>query len=119
MALEQSKSSERVGTFGRAGRIARVDRMAGPGKLATLKRNTLTADAVDGPREGALLTTEDVARITHLSVETLAQWRSQRKGNYRSHYSGANSVMGTNCKSLKNMARPEGIEPPTFCVEVA
>ena len=80
MALEQSKSSERVGTFGRAGRIARVDRMAGPGKLATLKRNTLTANAVDGPREGALLTTEDVARITHLSVETLAQWRSQRKG---------------------------------------
>jgi phosphoserine phosphatase len=27
-----------------------------------------------------LLTTEDVARITGLSVETLAQWRSQRKG---------------------------------------
>jgi predicted DNA-binding transcriptional regulator AlpA len=28
----------------------------------------------------ALLSTEDVARITGLSVETLAQWRSQRKG---------------------------------------
>jgi predicted DNA-binding transcriptional regulator AlpA len=27
-----------------------------------------------------LLTTEDVAAITGLSVETLAQWRSQRKG---------------------------------------
>ena len=29
---------------------------------------------------GVLLTPEDVARITGLSVETLAQWRSQRKG---------------------------------------
>ena len=27
-----------------------------------------------------LLTAEDVAQITGLSVETLAQWRSQRKG---------------------------------------
>ena len=27
-----------------------------------------------------LLTPEDVARITGLSVETLAQWRSQRRG---------------------------------------
>jgi excisionase family DNA binding protein len=27
-----------------------------------------------------LLTTEDVAAITGLSVETLAQWRSQRRG---------------------------------------
>jgi hypothetical protein len=29
---------------------------------------------------GALLSPEDVAAITGLSVETLAQWRSQRKG---------------------------------------
>ena len=28
----------------------------------------------------ALLTAEDVSRITGLSVETLAQWRSQRRG---------------------------------------
>ena len=28
----------------------------------------------------ALLTPEDVARIAALSVETLAQWRSQRRG---------------------------------------
>ena len=28
----------------------------------------------------SLLTAEDVARVTGLSVETLAQWRSQRKG---------------------------------------
>ena len=27
-----------------------------------------------------LLTAEDVARITGLSIETLAQWRSQKKG---------------------------------------
>jgi hypothetical protein len=27
-----------------------------------------------------LLTSEDVARITGLSMETLAQWRSQKKG---------------------------------------
>jgi predicted DNA-binding transcriptional regulator AlpA len=27
-----------------------------------------------------LLTAEDVAQITGLSIETLAQWRSQRKG---------------------------------------
>ena len=27
-----------------------------------------------------LLTPEDVARVTGLSVETLAQWRSQRRG---------------------------------------
>jgi predicted DNA-binding transcriptional regulator AlpA len=34
------------------------------------------------PREetGRLLRAEDVARITGLSVETLAQWRSQRRG---------------------------------------
>ncbi len=29
---------------------------------------------------GALLTAEDVARVTGLSIETLAQWRSQRRG---------------------------------------
>jgi predicted DNA-binding transcriptional regulator AlpA len=32
------------------------------------------------PANSRLLTAEDVAAITGLSVETLAQWRSQRKG---------------------------------------
>lgn len=31
-------------------------------------------------RMDALLTAEDVARVTGLSVDTLAQWRSQRRG---------------------------------------
>jgi predicted DNA-binding transcriptional regulator AlpA len=35
--------------------------------------------AAVGP-SARLLTTEDVASITGLSVETLAQWRSQRRG---------------------------------------
>jgi predicted DNA-binding transcriptional regulator AlpA len=30
--------------------------------------------------QSPLLTAEDVSRITGLSVETLAQWRSQRRG---------------------------------------
>ena len=45
------------------------------------------AKPVQVPRSSApqgetarLLRAEDVARITGLSVETLAQWRSQRKG---------------------------------------
>jgi predicted DNA-binding transcriptional regulator AlpA len=37
---------------------------------------------VSGPPapSARLLTAEDVAQITSLSVETLAQWRSQRRG---------------------------------------
>jgi predicted DNA-binding transcriptional regulator AlpA len=36
--------------------------------------------ALNGIAVTRLLTTEDVAELTGLSVETLAQWRSQRKG---------------------------------------
>ena len=46
--------------------------MASPSKLVRLERQP-TASA-------KLLTAEDVAAITGLSTETLAQWRSQRKG---------------------------------------
>ena len=39
------------------------------------------ASAVKQPQcVGRLLTAEDVAEITGLSTETLAQWRSQRRG---------------------------------------
>jgi predicted DNA-binding transcriptional regulator AlpA len=43
---------------------------------ATKLVNTRSAAAPSAP----LLTAEDVAQITGLSTETLAQWRSQRKG---------------------------------------
>jgi predicted DNA-binding transcriptional regulator AlpA len=49
--------------------------MATAAKLAQVPRP-------GAPREktGPLLRAEDVAEITGLSVETLAQWRSQRRG---------------------------------------
>lgn len=49
--------------------------MAIAAKLAQVQR-------LPTPREetGCLLRAEDVAGITGLSVETLAQWRSQRRG---------------------------------------
>ncbi|HVB85100.1 MAG TPA: helix-turn-helix domain-containing protein [Candidatus Dormibacteraeota bacterium] len=47
--------------------------MASAIKLVKVERQTPAAL----PR---LLTAEDVARITGLSIETLAQWRSQKKG---------------------------------------
>lgn len=37
-------------------------------------------DRTDSGASTRLLTAEDVARITGLSAETLAQWRSQRRG---------------------------------------
>lgn len=42
------------------------------GTTKCLERNVSTASR--------LLTAEDVAQLTRLSVETLAQWRSQKKG---------------------------------------
>ena len=45
--------------------------MASPAKIAR---------APDPPLSARLLTAEDVAAITGLSTETLAQWRSQRRG---------------------------------------
>ena len=47
--------------------------MASAAKLVKMERQVPTVS----PR---LLTAEDIAEITGLSVETLAQWRSQRKG---------------------------------------
>jgi excisionase family DNA binding protein len=44
-------------------------------QLGTTKRPERNAWAV-----ARLLTAEDVAELTGLSVETLAQWRSQKKG---------------------------------------
>ena len=44
-----------------------------------LANNAPESIAIRKQRE-SLLRAEDVARITGLSVETLAQWRSQRKG---------------------------------------
>ena len=46
--------------------------MASPSKLARMERQPMPSTK--------LLTAEDVAGITGLSRETLAQWRSQRKG---------------------------------------
>lgn len=39
-----------------------------------------TVPAISSTPSARLLTTEDVAAITGLSTETLAQWRSQRRG---------------------------------------
>jgi hypothetical protein len=33
---------------------------------------------------------------------------------YKSHYNGVGELMRADSKSLKNMARPRGVEPPTF-----
>jgi len=50
--------------------------------MATLPKLGLTSprSIQDQEKRGRLLRAEDVAEITGLSVETLAQWRSQRKG---------------------------------------
>ena len=52
--------------------------------MSTSGQNTgsarMSRAAVPRADGGVLLTPEDVARITGLSVETLAQWRSQRRG---------------------------------------
>jgi len=50
--------------------------MASAAKLAQGPPKPITAQG----GTGRLLRAEDVAEITGLSVETLAQWRSQRKG---------------------------------------
>jgi hypothetical protein len=39
------------------------------------------------------------------------------RGTYKTHYSGASELMATLSKSLKTVARPEGFEPPTLCLE--
>jgi hypothetical protein len=44
---------------------------------------------------------------------------TKSEGHYKSHYSGADQLMQTICKSLKIMARPEGFEPPILCLEGA
>jgi hypothetical protein len=48
----------------------------------TLASKLAQVPRLPAPREeiGRLLRAEDVAEITGLSVETLAQWRSQRRG---------------------------------------
>ena len=38
-------------------------------------------------------------------------------GHYKSHYRGASELMRTIRKLLKRVARPEGFEPPTLCLE--
>ena len=50
--------------------------------MATLPKlgRTSPRSIQDQERRGRLLRAEDVAEITGLSIETLAQWRSQRKG---------------------------------------
>lgn len=50
--------------------------MASPPKLVRMESQDRPV-SIASPR---LLTAEDVAQITGLSVETLAQWRSQRRG---------------------------------------
>jgi predicted DNA-binding transcriptional regulator AlpA len=47
--------------------------MASAAKIVAMDRQAPAAS-------GRLLTANDVAQITGLSVETLAQWRSQRRG---------------------------------------
>ena len=50
--------------------------MATAPKLASVPPRSMP----DQAQRNRLLRAEDVAEITGLSVETLAQWRSQRKG---------------------------------------
>jgi predicted DNA-binding transcriptional regulator AlpA len=48
---------------------------------SVIRRNEdLPARSARQPSNRPLLTAKEVAEITGLSVETLAQWRSQRKG---------------------------------------
>jgi excisionase family DNA binding protein len=53
--------------------------MATATKLALPKPQS-DARGTTSPSVGRLLTPEDLAQITGLSTETLAQWRSQRRG---------------------------------------
>jgi len=50
--------------------------MASTAKLVKVEAQTRASAVPPSP----LLTAEDVAHITGLSIETLAQWRSQRRG---------------------------------------
>ena len=58
--------------FGRIFARGACELMASPSKLVRMERQP--------GMSGKLLTAEDVASITGLSTETLAQWRSQRRG---------------------------------------
>jgi predicted DNA-binding transcriptional regulator AlpA len=42
--------------------------------------NQRSSSSTSAKRDEGLLKVEDVAKITGLSVETLAQWRSQKRG---------------------------------------
>jgi excisionase family DNA binding protein len=53
-------------------------RLASPTQPETVRQTTPTTERV--PAAWRLLTPENVAEITGLSVETLAQWRSQGRG---------------------------------------
>jgi len=53
--------------------------MATATKLAQSKRQS-DAPGTAPASAGRLLTPEDLAHLTGLSIETLAQWRSQRRG---------------------------------------
>jgi predicted DNA-binding transcriptional regulator AlpA len=53
--------------------------MAAAPKLAPCKTQT-DARGARPAHSGRLLSAEDLANITGLSIETLAQWRSQRRG---------------------------------------
>jgi predicted DNA-binding transcriptional regulator AlpA len=56
--------------------VVKRSEMAMIAKLVQASSKPMTAPE----RNGRLLRAEDVGEITGLSVETLAQWRSQRKG---------------------------------------
>jgi hypothetical protein len=40
--------------------------------------------------------------------------RKKSRGRYKSHYSGASAMRSEIAKLLKRVARPRGVEPPTF-----
>ena len=52
--------------------------MAGKTQSAIVQRESPTATHI--PAASRLLTPAEVAHVTGLSVETLAQWRSQKRG---------------------------------------
>src|SRR5258708_26628575 len=58
----------------------RVGHMALAEKVLKPRQNNQMPELIDTVQEDCLMTAENVARIIGLSVETLAQWRSQRKG---------------------------------------
>jgi len=67
-------------TLSRSGIAGTYTRLNFPGKNRTELAKEIKPEKPPTDSRPRLLTPRDVSQITGLSVETLAQWRSQRKG---------------------------------------